>query len=618
MKRTGWNLPKPLWVATIAGILLLVLQFGIGGSFLSSRLESQGFERKQGELATGRQQLKKNASRYQYQAEAMAANPALVPFQGRDGIQLQKVEEAHGMFRPEKPIITLLSVDGHPVETNQSGPVPNQIGQTKAFRAALNGHASCSNPHLLGGRKGLIIAIYHPLRDQQGTIQRVARQYVLLRDLAPEIESEGHFIWLDKHGDVLLGKDLEPLSDFSQQAEGWSPNQDQGIYTDTASGKPLYYVQAPLDDLALVPGGQLLFVTPATVVLATMGPLRQLLLGSVGLLLILTLIVALWLRYRRPAVPDTALATRTLDQDGLSTDPVPTWWAEYSDRTRSTPCSNTVNAFGGSNPPPWRQPPEVPGHELLEVIGCGGFGCVFRARQNSLDRIVAIKVLFPQLAQDTKYRQRLMQEGQVLAQLEHRHIVHVLEVGGDEKTMWMSMEYIEGKTLKHHLEKGRPCERAFSILDQVCDALTFAHDKQIVHRDIKPSNILIDENGQVRVVDFGIAKVTGSPLVTATGHGMGTPGYMAPEQFSAHVPVTERADIYGLGVVAYQLVTGLKPTPGSKPPSQLNESLPQEIDELIMSCMRSEPDERPESVAWFQQELRKIIKQSVSNSPAKA
>lgn len=184
-----------------------------------------------------------------------------------------------------------------------------------------------------------------------------------------------------------------------------------------------------------------------------------------------------------------------------------------------------------------------PQFEILEFIGKGGMGAIYKARQKQLNRIVALKILPPGIGSDPAFAERFTREAQALAQLNHPGIVTLYEFGRNDGLFYFLMEFVDGMNLRQLLLNGRVSAReALAIVPQICDALQFAHDQGIVHRDIKPENILIDRRGRVKVADFGLAKLVGgtdpanaaaagsSPALTGSGKIMGTPNYMAPEQ----------------------------------------------------------------------------------------
>ncbi len=216
------------------------------------------------------------------------------------------------------------------------------------------------------------------------------------------------------------------------------------------------------------------------------------------------------------------------------------------------------------------QPPTVeevarlfPQLEILAFIGKGGMGAVYKARQPGLDRLVALKILPPQVASGPAFAERFNREARALAKLSHPNIVAVHEFGQVGGLPFFIMEFVDGLNLRQ-LERTRKlsAREALQIVPQICEALQFAHDEGIVHRDIKPDNILIDKKGRVKIADFGIAKLMGREAegdLTATKGIIGTPNYMAPEQVEQPETVDHRADIFALGVVFYEMLTGESP-----------------------------------------------------------
>jgi serine/threonine protein kinase len=201
-----------------------------------------------------------------------------------------------------------------------------------------------------------------------------------------------------------------------------------------------------------------------------------------------------------------------------------------------------------------------PDLEVIEFIGRGGMGAVYRARQKELDRIVALKILPPDIGMDGAFAERFAREAKALARLNHPGIVTIYDFGRADGLYFFLMEYVDGVSLRQLLTNSRVSSReALAIVPQICDALQFAHDQGIVHRDIKPENILLDRRGRVKVADFGLAKLVGareaktatgvlagSAELTEAGKVMGTPSYMSPEQRSHPGEVDHRADIFAL------------------------------------------------------------------------
>jgi serine/threonine-protein kinase len=192
--------------------------------------------------------------------------------------------------------------------------------------------------------------------------------------------------------------------------------------------------------------------------------------------------------------------------------------------------------------------------ELLELIGKGGMGAVYKARQPGLDRFVAIKILPPEVGRDPAFAERFTREARAMAKLSHPNVVSIFDFGQSGGLFYFVMEYIDGANLRQTIQTGKlqPAE-ALAIVPQICDALQYAHDEGIVHRDIKPENILLDKRGRVKIADFGLSKLVhaGSKhdvSLTGTEQIMGTVRYMAPEQMMGTRFVDHRADIYSLGV----------------------------------------------------------------------
>ncbi len=254
-----------------------------------------------------------------------------------------------------------------------------------------------------------------------------------------------------------------------------------------------------------------------------------------------------------------------------------------------------------------------PQFEILELIGQGGMGAVYKIRQKDLDRIVALKILPPVIGKSPEFSNRFTREAKALAKLNHPGIVTLHEFGQQNGLYFILMEFVDGVNLAQLMKTGKISPReALAIVPQICDALQFAHDQGIVHRDIKPENILLDRLGRVKVADFGIAKIVGdvtqaflpdlhSPpagLFTEAGKIIGTPAYMAPEQVENPSEVDHRADIYALGVVFYQMLTGELPGKRLEPPSQ-KVRIDVRLDEIVLRAMEKEPDLRYQTAHEF-------------------
>ena len=224
-------------------------------------------------------------------------------------------------------------------------------------------------------------------------------------------------------------------------------------------------------------------------------------------------------------------------------------------------------------PTPAELAPLFPGLEIMEVAGHGGMGTIYKARQPQLDRVVALKILSPELGRDPAFAQRFSREAQALAKLNHSNIVRVFDFGQAGAFFYLLMEYVDGVTLRTLIEqKAIHTEEAQRIVIEICHALQYAHEEGIVHRDIKPSNILLDKKGRVKIADFGLAQLIGQDARDSVPGAqaavvMGTPHYAAPEQIARPWKVDRRADIYSLGVVFYEMLTGHLPLDPYAPPS---------------------------------------------------
>ncbi len=256
--------------------------------------------------------------------------------------------------------------------------------------------------------------------------------------------------------------------------------------------------------------------------------------------------------------------------------------------------------------------PKFPQLDILEFVGQGGMGAVYKARQKQLDRIVALKILPPRKDAGPGFAERFAREARALAQLNHPHIVTLYEFGEREGLFYFLMEFVDGLNLRQVLKAGRLAPKeALAIVPQICDALEYAHARGIVHRDIKPENILLSREGRVKIADFGVAKIVGQeqdggagtgevPVPTAdltrAGSTVGTPQYMAPEQLRNSAEVDHRADIYSLGVVFYQMLTGELPSGRLESPSR-KVAIDVRLDEVVLRAMEREPARRYQHVS---------------------
>ncbi|MBL9184660.1 MAG: protein kinase [Verrucomicrobiaceae bacterium] len=262
--------------------------------------------------------------------------------------------------------------------------------------------------------------------------------------------------------------------------------------------------------------------------------------------------------------------------------------------------------------------PHFPQLEILECLGRGGMGVVYKARQKSLNRLVALKLLAPERADDPQFAARFEKEAQALAALNHPHIVSVFDFGQASGFYYLLMEFVDGVNLRQLLQSKRLTPKeALSIVPPVCDALQCAHDHGIVHRDIKPENLLIDKSGVVKIADFGIARIihreTDTPVCLETGQTgvsaslpQGTPAYAAPEQQNGHAD--HRADIYSLGVVLYEMLTGERPKDKLEAPSK-RVQVDIRIDEIVLRALEKTPELRFATAAEFRTQVEKAVHQ---------
>jgi serine/threonine protein kinase len=272
--------------------------------------------------------------------------------------------------------------------------------------------------------------------------------------------------------------------------------------------------------------------------------------------------------------------------------------------------------------------------EILELIGQGGMGFVYKARQAKLERLVALKILPQSLAADPTFAERFTREARLLARLNHPNIVTIHDFGQAKGLFYLVMEFVDGVNLRQAMRVGRfTPQQALAVVPRICDALQFAHNEGILHRDIKPENILLDSKGRVKIADFGIAKLvaietqalasTGSgasgktgaprpPTLTETGKTLGTPHYMAPEQLEHPEDVDQRADIYSLGVVFYEMLTGELPLGRFAPPSEKS-AVDARVDEVVLRALEKEREYRQKSAGEVKSQV-----ETITSSPPEA
>jgi serine/threonine protein kinase len=260
-------------------------------------------------------------------------------------------------------------------------------------------------------------------------------------------------------------------------------------------------------------------------------------------------------------------------------------------------------------------------YEILDKLGEGAMGVVYRAQDAALGRVVALKMLSAELGGEEELHQRFQREAEAIGRLSHPHIVTVYDMGDAEGQLYMAMELLEGQDMRRLVERGRaiPLADRVRILAQICDGLAYAHSRGVVHRDIKPANILVTSQGQVKVLDFGLARVAARSTITRRGVILGTPDYMSPEQAMGR-NVDHRSDIFSAGAVFYEFLGLSKPFRGKtlhsvlyqilsedpEPLLTLNPRLPARLASVVHGMLRKEPEKRYESMEAVRRALLDI------------
>lgn len=269
---------------------------------------------------------------------------------------------------------------------------------------------------------------------------------------------------------------------------------------------------------------------------------------------------------------------------------------------------------------------EFPRLDIVELLGRGGMGAVYKARQRDLDRLVALKILRPGLDADPGFAERFTREARALAQLNHPGIVTLYEFGKTSAGRYfILMEFVDGMNLRQLLAAGRLSPReALAIVPPLCDALQYAHDRGLIHRDIKPENLLIDRLGRIKIADFGIARLAsegrdgppGRPSENPTfSEVAGTPAYMAPEQRDHPAAVDHRADLYALGVVLYQMLTGELPAAGQLRPPSTRVQLDVRLDEIVLRALEKDPARRYAAASDFKTQIETVANSAPLPAP---
>ena len=260
-------------------------------------------------------------------------------------------------------------------------------------------------------------------------------------------------------------------------------------------------------------------------------------------------------------------------------------------------------------------------YEVIEELGKGGMGRVYKALDKEINEEVAIKLLKPEIASDESTVDRFRNELKFSRKIAHKNICKMYHLAKDEDTPYITMEYVRGEDLKSFIRKKEKLSdvEALSIAKQVCEGLVEAHRLGVVHRDLKPQNIMIDEEGDAKIMDFGIARSVEAPGVTQTGVMIGTPDYISPEQAEGE-EADHRADIYSLGVILYEMVTGSVPFKGdtalsvalkhksklAQEPKQLNPEVSNDLNKLILICMEKERERRYQTASELLADIQNI------------
>jgi len=264
------------------------------------------------------------------------------------------------------------------------------------------------------------------------------------------------------------------------------------------------------------------------------------------------------------------------------------------------------------------------GFRLDAPLGRGGMGAVYRANQLSLDRTVAVKVLLPELTATPQNVERFRREIRTLGSLTHPNIVSIIDGGYDpaRNVYYYAMELVDGVTLRNVLDEGGlSATQALHLVPELCDALEYAHSRGVLHRDVKPSNILLDREGRVKIADFGLSRLVedreGSTRITGTHQVMGTVEYMAPEQREGAKNIDHRADIYSLGVVFYEMLTGELPIGRFALPSH-RIRVDVRLDDVVLRVLEKDPERRYQRASAVAVDVRQLESDADARRPTPA
>jgi serine/threonine protein kinase len=264
-------------------------------------------------------------------------------------------------------------------------------------------------------------------------------------------------------------------------------------------------------------------------------------------------------------------------------------------------------------------------YEVIEEIGSGGMGSVYRVVDQQINEVMALKIIRPDIAMDSEVIERFTQELKTARKIAHRNVCRMFDIGEDEGTHYITMEYVTGEDLRSLVRRigQMTVAKTIDIAKQICAGLAEAHAVGVIHRDLKPQNIMIDRNGNVKIMDFGIARFVRTKGITTTGTVIGTPEYMSPEQAEGK-GVDQRSDIYSLGVVLFEAATGAVPFEGETPlsvamkhkleavpdPRRFNAQIPADLSGLILKCLEKEKEDRYQTVAEIISDLESISQEA--------
>lgn len=256
-------------------------------------------------------------------------------------------------------------------------------------------------------------------------------------------------------------------------------------------------------------------------------------------------------------------------------------------------------------------PERIGKYRIVGLLGMGGMGVIYKAVQEPLNRVVALKVLLPQFSQDAESSQRFETEAKAVSMLQHQNVVQLFEYGEENGSRYFTMQYIDGESLAERIEqkKPMPMEKVIDFSKQICRGLRYAHGMDVIHRDIKPQNVLIDKHEVARLSDFGIAKMVSQHSITMTGVTVGTPEYMSPEQ-AAGQELTASSDIYSLGILIYEMLTKNPPFVANNPvavaykqvhelpvpPSVKRTDIPKRMELIVLKALKKNPKERYQQI----------------------